>query len=206
MAIRCCEKIKKSQLLRISILLLEFPARWPVRPDPSFLGLETSSGRPVGQADDGSDSMETGSLASQPSLSGDLRPADQIDRQWPDPVDPPQAETFDSTDVTTGPSCGPLPETMRQALLQLVLGNEANDCYVNSVVQAELWRCCMDSNFGWQTGKPWIVGTCLYRGFLVMIRRFNGSQILMCWAPALLLGLRYTLGMSSKTLLSLRVG
>ena len=80
MAIRCCEKIKKSQLLRISILLLEFPARWPVRPDPSFLGLETSSGRPVGQADDGSDSMETGSLASQPSLSGDLRPADQIDR------------------------------------------------------------------------------------------------------------------------------
>lgn len=54
------------------------PVPWPVRSDSSFVGLETSSGRPVGRADDGSDSMETGSVASQPSLSGDLWPADRM--------------------------------------------------------------------------------------------------------------------------------
>ena len=128
--------------------------------------------------------METGSLASQPSLSGDLRPADQIDRQWPDPVDPPQAETFDSTDVTTGPSCGPLPETMRQALLQLVLGNEANDCYVNSVVQAELWRCCMDSNFHWQTMDCWNLPLQRVLGHGTKVQWLTDPHVLgTCLAP-----------------------
>ena len=149
-----------------------------------FSALKTSSGRPVGQADDGSDSMETGSLASQPSLSGDLRPADQIDRQWPDPVDPPQAETFDSTEVTTGPSCGPLLETMRQALLQLVLGNEANDCYVNSVVQAELWRCCVDSNFGWQTMHCWNLPLQRVLGHGTKVQWLTDPHVLgTCLAP-----------------------
>ena len=39
--------------------------------------------------------------------------------------------------------------------MQLILGNEDHDYYVNSVVMVELWGCCMDSNFGWQALGNW---------------------------------------------------
>ena len=104
------------------------PTRWTAGLDPSVLGFETASGRPVGQADDNSDFVEIGPFPSQPSLSGDLRSVDQAGSQRIDAINPPQIETFDSSEVTSGPSSGPMPETMRHALLQMVLGNEDSDC------------------------------------------------------------------------------
>lgn len=45
---------------------------------------------------------------------------------------------------------------MRSALLALTLGNDSNDCYLNSVLLAELWACCMDNTFDWLATGMWM--------------------------------------------------
>ena len=44
---------------------------------------------------------------------------------------------------------------MRVALLIMVLGNDGNACYLNSVLMAELRSCCMNVKFDWQELGPW---------------------------------------------------
>ena len=41
---------------------------------------------------------------------------------------------------------------MRTLLLELSLGNDANDCFMISALLGELWACCMDNTFSWAWG------------------------------------------------------
>ena len=54
-----------------------------------------------------------------------------------------------------GPSSGPVSQALRTALLQLCLGNDANDYNLNTLSIAELWACCMDSHFSWDATGDW---------------------------------------------------
>lgn len=131
------------------------PTGWPAGIDSSFLGFEATSSRPADLADQCSDPLEIESFASKCHVPGGFRPVDQDDRQWPDPIDSLAPEAVESPTISSCPNGGTMPEKMRSALLQLAFGNDANNCYINSVLLAELWGCCMDSSFGWQTIGDW---------------------------------------------------
>ena len=44
---------------------------------------------------------------------------------------------------------------MRTLLLEMSLGNEANDCFMNTALIGELWACCMDNTFSWDMLGTW---------------------------------------------------
>ena len=102
------------------------------------------------------DSMAARHLAPQPGLSGVVRPPHEAYGQWPDPVDSSAAEAIDPAAVTPGPGSGPVSQALRTSLLDLCLGNEANDCFMNTVLLAELWACCMDRSFSWGLTGDWM--------------------------------------------------
>ena len=35
------------------------------------------------------------------------------------------------------------------------LGNDANDCFMNTALIGELWPCCMDNTFSWEMLGTW---------------------------------------------------
>ena len=114
------------------------PTGWPAGIDSSFLGFEATSSRPADLADQCSDPLEIESFASKCHVPGGFRPVDQDDRQWPDPIDSLAPEAVESPTISSCPNGGTMPEKMRSALLQLAFGNDANNCYINSVLLAEL--------------------------------------------------------------------
>ena len=100
-------------------------------------------------------SLAPRSQPSQSGLPGIVRLVDQADRQWIDSTRLPSFEAIDVAEIAAGTGGGPMPAEMRATLLRLSLSNAANECYVNAVLMAELWSCCMDSNFAWHTTGAW---------------------------------------------------
>ena len=57
-----------------------------------------------------------------------------------------QAHVLATVALSTG--CGPDPQKMRTLLLELSLGNDANDRLMNTAMIGEFWACCMDNTWG----------------------------------------------------------
>lgn len=131
-------------------------ASQPARVDTQVLGAQTHAGRSIGAGLQCGGSMEIRPLPSKARLPGALRPSNQADEERTDPIDFGSAETFDPSTISVGPSDDPGPQALRTTLLQLCLGNEANACYLNTVLMAELWARCMDSHFSRKDTGDWL--------------------------------------------------
>ena len=102
-----------------------------------------------------SDTLETRHLPSECGQPGTVRPPDKAHGQWPDAVDRRSSTTLDLATIAIGPSSGPDSQEMRALILELSLGNDANDCFMNTALFGELWACCMDNTFSWELLGTW---------------------------------------------------
>ena len=127
----------------------------PAGVDPSVHGLETDGLGSVGSSFQCSDPLEIRHFPPERGQPGALRPSDKAHGQWPDTADSGQASTLDFAEVALGTGGGPDPQKMRTLLLQLSLGNDANDCFMNTALLGELWACCMDNTFSWELLGTW---------------------------------------------------
>ena len=101
------------------------------------------------------DPMETRHLPPECGQPGTVRPSDEAHGQWPDTIDRHSPTTLDLATVAIGPGSGPDSQKMRTLILELSLGNDANDCFMNTALLGELWACCMDNTFSWELLGTW---------------------------------------------------
>ena len=127
----------------------------PVATDPQVHGTQTDAIRSAESELQCCDPMAPRHFPSQLGLSGIVRPPHEAHGQRPDAVDCSPVETFDLAEVPAGAGGGPDPQTIRSSLLELCLGNDVNDCFMNMVLIVELWACCMDNNFSWGLTGNW---------------------------------------------------
>ena len=123
--------------------------------DPQIHGTQTDALRSAESELQRCDPLATRHFPSQLGLLGTVRPPHEAHGQRTDTVDCNPAEAFDLAEVPAGAGGGPHPQTMRSALLELCLGNDSNDCFMNTVLIAELWACCMDNTFSWGLTGTW---------------------------------------------------
>ena len=99
--------------------------------------------------------METRHLPPECGQPGTVRPSDEAHGQWPDIIDRHSPPTLDLATVAIGPGNGPDSQKMRTLIFELSLGNDANDCFMNTALLGELWACCMDNTFSWELLGTW---------------------------------------------------
>ena len=111
----------------------------PIGTDPQIHGTQTDAIRSTKSEFQCCDPLAPRHFPSQLGLSGIIRPPHKAHGQRTNAIDCNPAEAFDRG--------GPDPQTMRSSFLELCLGNDANDCFMNTVLIAEFWAYCMDNNF-----------------------------------------------------------
>ena len=127
----------------------------PAGADPSVHGVETDAFGPSGSHIQCGDSLEIRHLPQEFGQPRTVRPTDQAHRQWSHTADCSSASTLDIATITLGASGGPDPQKMRTMLLEMSLGNDANDCFMITALIGELWACCMDNTFSWEMFGTW---------------------------------------------------
>ena len=127
----------------------------PAGTDSSVHGIETDAFGSTGSLIQCGDPLETRHLPPECGQPGTVRPPDEAHGQRADTTDWNSTSTLDLATVALSPGGGPDPQKMRTLLLELSLGNDANDCFMNTAMIGELWACCMDNTFSWELLGTW---------------------------------------------------